>query len=60
MKVPHVTSIMAASSGLSPLTSELRTAVPAMVRDIITIKLVKKAKQQNTKWVRRPKRALIT
>ena len=38
----------------------LRTAVPAIVRDIMTIKLVRKAKVQNTRWVPFPKRALIT
>ena len=29
----------------------LRTAVPAMVRDIMTMRLVRKAKVQNTRWV---------
>ena len=38
----------------------MRTAVPATVRDIITMRLVKKAKVQKTKWVLAPKRALIT
>ena len=38
----------------------LRTAVPAIVRDIITIRLVRKAKVQNTRWVRDPNLALIT
>ena len=38
----------------------LSTAVPAMVRDIITIRLVRKAKVQNTRWVGDPNRALIT
>ena len=37
-----------------------RTAVPATVRDIITMRLVKKAKVQKTRWVLAPKRALIT
>ena len=36
------------------------TAVPAMVRDIITIRLVKKAKVQKTMWVLEPNRALMT
>ena len=31
-----------------------------MVRDIITIRLVRKAKVQNTRWVGDPNRALIT
>ena len=30
------------------------------MRDIITMRLVKKAKVQKTKWVLAPKRALIT
>ena len=34
--------------------------MPAIVRDIITIRLVRKAKVQNTRWVRDPNRALIT
>ena len=37
-----------------------KTAVPATVRDIITMRLVKKAKVQKTRWVLAPKRALIT
>ena len=41
-------------------TREFRTVVPAIVNDIITIKLVKKAKTQKTMCVRAPKRALIT
>ena len=36
------------------------TAVPAMVRDIMTMRLVKKAKVQKTRWVFDPKRALMT
>ena len=38
----------------------LRTVVPARRRDSITIRLVNKAKVQNTKWVRFPKRTFIT
>ena len=38
----------------------LRTAVPAIVRDIMTIRLVRKAKVQKTKWVPFPNLALIT
>ena len=38
----------------------LRTAVPAMVRDIMTMRLVRKAKVQNTRWVWDPNLALIT
>ena len=37
-----------------------RTAVPATVRDIITMRLVKKAKVQKTRWVLAPNLALIT
>merc|ERR1712223_1169488 len=51
---------IAASSGLRSATRLLRTAVAATVRDIMTIKLVKKAKVQKTGWVRAPNRALIT
>ena len=38
----------------------LRTAVPAIVRDIMTIRLVRKAKVQKTKWVPFPNLAFIT
>ena len=38
----------------------LSTAVPAMVSDIMTMRLVKKAKVQKTRWVLDPKRALMT
>ena len=38
----------------------LRTAVPAIVRDIMTIKLVRKANVQNTKCVFFPNLALMT
>ena len=51
--------VMLASS-LSFLDHLLRTAVPAMVRDIMTMRLVKKAKVQKTRWVLDPKRALMT
>ena len=47
-------------SSLSFLGHLLRTAVPAMVRDIMTMRLVKKAKVQKTRWVLDPKRALMT
>ena len=36
------------------------TAVPATVRDIMMMTLVKKAKVQNTRWVGLPNLALIT
>lgn len=42
------------------LTRELRTAVPAIVSDIITMRLVKKANTQKTTWVLIPNRALMT
>ena len=42
------------------MTHLLRTAVPAMVRLIITIRFVRNAKVQNTRWVREPNLALIT
>ena len=38
----------------------LSTAVPAMVSDIMTMRLVKKAKVQKTMWVLLPNLALIT
>ena len=55
-----VAKSMAASSGLRPLTNEFRTAVPAIVNDIIMIRLVKKANTQNTRWVRLPNLAFMT
>ena len=55
-----VAKSMAASSGLRPLTNEFRTAVPAIVNDIIMIRLVKKAKTQNTRWVLLPNLAFMT
>ena len=42
------------------MTHLLRTAVPAIVSDIITIRFVRNAKVQNTRWVRDPNLALIT
>ena len=47
-------------SDQSDINYLLSTAVPAIVRDIITIRLVRKAKVQNTRWVGDPNRALIT
>ncbi len=45
---------------MQTLTRELRTAVPAIVSDIMTIRFVKKAKTQKTMCVLAPNRALIT
>ena len=51
---------VAASFGLRSASKLLGTAVPETVRDIMTIRLVRKANTQNTRWVPLPNLALIT